>query len=84
MGALSGGLGERVGKALHAGCDLALHCSGVIGEMADIAETAPPIAAETASRLARGEAMRLASRREFDRAAAAARFDALTGAVAAR
>ncbi len=84
MGALSGGLGERVGKALRAGCDLALHCSGMIGEMADLAETAPPISAKTAVRLARGEAMRLAARRDFDRGAAEARFDALTGAVAAR
>jgi len=84
MGALAGRLAERVEKALHAGCDLALHCSGVIGEMGDLAETAPRVSAETAARLARGEAMRLAARRDFDRDAAEARFDALTGAVAAR
>ncbi|HEV2187315.1 MAG TPA: beta-N-acetylhexosaminidase [Stellaceae bacterium] len=84
MGALSGRLGERVGNALHAGCDLALHCSGVLGEMADLVETAPPVSAETGARLARGEAMRLAARRAFDRAEAEARFGVLTGAVAAR
>jgi hypothetical protein len=52
--------------------------------MAAIAETAPPISGETAARLARGEAMRLAARREFDRGAAEARFDSLIGVVAAR
>jgi beta-N-acetylhexosaminidase len=84
MGALSGGLDERVEGALNAGCDLALHCSGVFDEMADVAKMARPISAKTASRLARGEAMRLAARREFDRGAAEARFDTLIGTVAAR
>src|SRR5437762_1142080 len=32
MGALAGGLGERTRRALAAGCDLALHCSGVLSE----------------------------------------------------
>ena len=81
MGALSGRLEERVENALHAGCDLVIHCSGIFDEMAQIAETVRPISAETALRLARGEAMRLASRRDFDRAEAGARFDVLTGAV---
>jgi beta-N-acetylhexosaminidase len=79
MGALSGRLAERVENALHAGCDLVLHCSGVLDEMADIAETARSISAETAARLTRGETMRLAARRDFDRGAAEARFDALIG-----
>jgi len=83
-GALSGRLDERVESALDAGCDLALHCSGVLDEMKAIAETARPISEETASRLARGETMRLAARRDFDRGAAEARFDALVGAVAER
>ena len=81
MGALSGRLGDRVGKALHAGCDLALHCSGAIGEMADLAEIAPAISAKTAARLERGERMRLAAQRAFDRAEAETRFEALIGAV---
>jgi beta-N-acetylhexosaminidase len=84
MGALSGRLDQRVENALRAGCDVVLHCSGVLDEMAAIAETAPPISGETAARLARGEAMRLAARREFDRGAAEARFDSLIGVVAAR
>jgi beta-N-acetylhexosaminidase len=82
MGALSGRLEERVENALHAGCDLVIHCSGVFDEMAQIAEMARPISAETAARVARGEAVRLGSRREFDRTAAEARFNVLTGAVA--
>ncbi len=84
MGALSGGIAERAGKALDAGCDLALHCSGVFEEMAAVAETVRPISPATAQRLARGEALRLAARRDFDRRAAEARFDALIGAVAER
>ena len=84
MGALSGGLEERVENALYAGCDLVIHCSGIFDEMVQVAETARPIAAETAARLTRGETRRLAARREFDRAAAEARFDILTGAVAGR
>jgi beta-N-acetylhexosaminidase len=81
MGALSGRLDERVESALDAGCDLALHCSGVLDEMAGVAEMVRPISAETAARLARGEAMRLAARRDFDRGAAEARFDALIGGL---
>jgi beta-N-acetylhexosaminidase len=84
MGALSGGIAERAGKALDAGCDLALHCSGVFDEMAAVAETVRPISPETAQRLAQGEALRLAAHRDFDRSAAEARFDALIGAVAER
>ena len=84
MGALSGRLDERVENALYAGCDVVLHCSGVFDEMVQVAETARPIAAETAARLTRGEMMRLAARREFDRAEAEARFDSLIGTVAGR
>jgi len=84
MGALAGPLYQRIASAVQAGCDLVIHCSGVFDEMAGVAEAAPTISAATAVRLARGEAMRLASRRDFDRAAAEARFDALTAAVVAR
>ncbi len=38
MEALPGGLGERAGRALAAGCDVVLHCTGQLEEMREIAE----------------------------------------------
>jgi len=83
MRALDGRIADRVEKALSAGCDLALHCSGILDEMEEAAAAARPITDAAAARIARGEALRQASRRDFDRRAAEARFDALIG-VAAR
>ena len=82
MGALAGSVGDRVRGALEAGCDLVLHCSGKLDEMAEAAEAASPLTPAAAARLVRGEALRRASRRDFDRRAAEARFDALIGAMA--
>ena len=82
MGALAGTAAERVRASLAAGCDLVLHCSGQLDDMAEAAEAASPISTATAARLARGEALRRGSRRDFDRTAAEARFDSLTGAMA--
>lgn len=77
MGALDGSLGERTRRALAAGCDLVLHCSGVLSEMEEIAAAAPAISAAAAERLDGGEALRRRSRQPFDRAATESRFDAL-------
>jgi beta-N-acetylhexosaminidase len=77
MKALGGRLGERASQALSAGCDLVLHCNGDKREMADIAAATGPISARAAARLGRGEALRTASSKSFDRAGAEARFDAL-------
>ncbi len=41
MQALSGTLRERAAAAFAAGCDVALHCNGVLEEMRAVAETAP-------------------------------------------
>jgi beta-N-acetylhexosaminidase len=82
MGALAGGLGDRTRRALEAGCDLALHCTGVLAEMEEVAEVTPPLSPQAQARVARGEALRLASRREFDRAAAEARFAELLAQTA--
>ena len=77
MGALQGSLAERTRRALAAGCDLALHCNGVLAEMEEVAEAASPLTAAAQARLARAEALRRHSTQPFDRAAAEARFSQL-------
>jgi beta-N-acetylhexosaminidase len=78
MRALGGGIPERAEGALTAGCDLVLHCNGDPREMEAVVMAAGPIAAPTADRLARAEALRRASGpRPFDRREAEAWFDAL-------
>src|SRR5258705_5960204 len=74
MGALKGSLGERTRRALDAGGDLALHCNGVLAEMAEIAGAASPLTPAARDRIARGEALRLRSRQDFDRRDADERF----------
>jgi len=53
MAALSGTLAERTAAALAAGCDVALHCSGVLAESEEIAGAAGAMAAAAAARLER-------------------------------
>lgn len=47
-----GGPGRRARAVLEAGCDLALHCSGNMDEMIEIADKIGPMRAESLSRLA--------------------------------
>jgi beta-N-acetylhexosaminidase len=77
MGALDGTLAERTRRALDAGVDLVLHCSGVMAEMAEIVKAAPPISPAAAERIGHGEALRRRARQGFDRAAAEHRLAAL-------
>jgi beta-N-acetylhexosaminidase len=79
MGALDGTLAERTRRALAAGCDLVLHCSGAIAEMAEIVTAAAPISLATRVRLARGEALCRDRAEAFDRDAAERRFAELIG-----
>jgi beta-N-acetylhexosaminidase len=82
MRALGGSLGDRVRRALAAGCDLVLHCNGDRAEMEEVAAAASPLTPEARARLAHGDAL-LQSPTGFDRAEAERRFDELTAAVRA-
>ena len=41
MSALRGPMGARAGRAIGAGCDVILHCNGVMAEMTAVAEAVP-------------------------------------------
>lgn len=78
MGALAGTPGERAAASLAAGCDVALHCNGVLAEMVDAAAACPALGAQARQRLARAEAMRPPPQ-PFDADAAKGRLAALMG-----
>jgi beta-N-acetylhexosaminidase len=82
MAALDGGLGERTRRAVDAGCDLVLHCTGVLSEMTDIVDAAPPLSPAAQARIARAEALRRRGREDFDRRAAGLRFAELVARTA--
>ena len=50
MGALSGSLESRSRAAIAAGCDLVLHCTGDLDEMAAVASSVPVLAGEASER----------------------------------
>ena len=56
MKALAGGFGERTRRALDAGCDAALHCSGAMEEMVAVASEAGALSAKGIERLERAMA----------------------------
>jgi beta-N-acetylhexosaminidase len=62
MQALAGPPGELAAAALAAGCDLVLHCTGVLEESAALLQACPPITAEAEARLERAQA---AARRAY-------------------
>ncbi len=77
MGALTGSAGERAAEAIAAGCDIALHCTGVIeetGAVLDAAGMAPPA---TQARLQAGRDLALFRRQPLDAASLRAERDAL-------
>lgn len=80
MNALSGSLGSRAAAALAAGCDVALHCSGQLGDSMEVLEWATPLAPSGCDRLAQGAAC-IGRAKPFDAAAAATRLTALLGEV---
>ncbi len=56
MKALAGGFAERAAQVIAAGCDIALHCSGDLGEMAAVADALGGIGAAARARLDRAMA----------------------------
>ncbi|UFN50735.1 beta-N-acetylhexosaminidase [Roseomonas sp. OT10] len=63
MKALSGTPAGLAVQALAAGCDLALHCTGVLAENAALLAACPPMTDRAAERLAEARAVALESRR---------------------
>lgn len=78
MEALSGTLAERTSAAMAAGCDIALHCKGVLDQMEAVAEAAGDMGPETLRRAAAALAARNAPD-VVDLAALRAEHDALIG-----
>ena len=76
MEALEGTLGERAGRALAAGCDVALHCNGKPEEMEQVAEAAPALTAAALARIAAGR-KRLGTPESVDPALLQRRLDLL-------
>lgn len=56
MAALSGDIASRAAACLVAGCDVALHCSGMIDDMVAIADRIPDMTESATNRLARAMA----------------------------
>ena len=82
MGALSGAMRERAEQSIAAGCDLVLHCNGVLDEMREIAAGVPELEGESLRRTEAAMAFQRPAE-DVDRAALDARFDELIGRVAA-
>ena len=74
MKALSGDFEDRTRDALKAGCDVVLHCNGVMDEMQAVAKAAPKLSGKS-KRRAEAVTARLATAPEpFDEPAARLRF----------
>jgi beta-N-acetylhexosaminidase len=82
MRALAGSFRQRAEDVIAAGCDLVLHCNGVMEEMAAVAEGTPELHGK-ARRRAEAALARIRHRPEpFDVAEARARLDAALAAAA--
>lgn len=76
MAALSGDMAARTRAVLAAGCDIALHCSGDLAEMIDVARAAPPMGAASWARWERAREV-LRPPAPLDPAAARRRLETL-------
>lgn len=74
MQALAGSLGARAAKALAAGVDIVLHCSGRLEEMREVAACCPPPGEATRARIDQGERIQSAGTGPLDREADSVRL----------
>jgi beta-N-acetylhexosaminidase len=81
MKALDGPISVRTKAALFAGCDVVLHCNGLMEEMSEVAEEAKPLEGLALKRAEHALAQ-LAPAEEFDPAAAEARLGSLMSSAA--
>jgi beta-N-acetylhexosaminidase len=81
MRALSGNFASRTGSVFSAGCDVVLHCNGIMGEMRAVAERTPELAGKALVRARSALAMGR-RRAEADEAAARIEFAGFFGDVA--
>lgn len=65
MAALGGSFAGRAASVIGAGCDVALHCSGDLDEMREVASVVPPLEGVSAERFARAVA-ELGEPQDFD------------------
>ena len=79
MRALSGDPGSLAAAALAAGCDVALHCSGVLAETRAVLEAAPAPDAPALGRLAAAAALAASRMQSLDEQAMAAERAGLLG-----
>ena len=77
MRALSGAPGALATAALAAGCDLALHCTGVLADTAEVLGAVPEVAPDGAARIAAGHELAARSRQNLEAEALAAERDRL-------
>jgi beta-N-acetylhexosaminidase len=82
MKALSGGFRDRAEAAIAAGCDVALHCNGVLDEMRAVAEGAPALAGPALRRAEAALARIATGPQAFDAQEARAELDAALALVA--
>jgi beta-N-acetylhexosaminidase len=83
MNALSGTPGERAARAVEAGCDIAMHCSGALSDTADMLASSPDLTDAALARLASARSMAMDARQTLDGDALAAERDALLADEAA-
>ena len=83
MGALSGSPADRARAALEAGCDLALHCSGVLDETAEMLAGCPIVSDAGLNRMRTALFLAQRSRQLLDPSAMLAEREALLAQAAA-
>ncbi|MDP3416868.1 beta-N-acetylhexosaminidase [Falsiroseomonas sp.] len=66
MGAMAGLANDLAGATMAAGCDLALHCTGVLAETAALLAACPVLSDDAARRMNRARSEMLANRRVVD------------------